>query len=324
MPLLDMPVHELHKYQGRSPKPADFEAYWDRALAELNATDANVEMVPNAFQPASAECFDLYFTGVRGARIHAKYLRPRQGAQQPHPAVVMFHGYSGSSGDWADKLSFVSLGYSVLAMDVRGQGGYSEDTGGVKGTTHNGHIVRGLDGEADNMLFRHIFLDTAQLARIAMDLPEVDANEVYATGWSQGGALTIACAALEPRVKKLAPVYPFLSDYRRVYEMDLALDAYAELRTYFRHFDPQHKREEEIFTKLGYIDIQFLAERIRGEVLLGVGLSDSICPPSTQFAVYNKIQSPKRVEIYPDFGHEGLPGLHDQIMNFFVPGSTNG
>ena len=53
--------------------------------------------------------------------------------------------------------------------------------------------------------------------------------------------------------------------------MDLAKDAYAELRTFFRHFDPQHEREEEIFTKLGYIDIQFLADRIKGDVLLGVG-----------------------------------------------------
>ena len=31
----------------------------------------------------------------------------------------------------------------VAAMDCRGQGGLSEDVGGVKGTTVNGHIIRG-------------------------------------------------------------------------------------------------------------------------------------------------------------------------------------
>ncbi|MFC4775541.1 alpha/beta fold hydrolase [Paenibacillus sp. GCM10023252] len=317
MPLVDMPLEQLLQYQGKNPRPHDFDTYWERALSELNSVESSIEMVPAAFQTPQAECYDLYFTGVRGARIHAKYLKPR-GSSEPHPAVVMFHGYTGSSGDWADKLSYVSLGYSVLAMDCRGQGGGSNDSGGVTGNTHHGHIIRGLaDEDADNLLFRHIFLDTAQLARIALELPEVDANRVYATGWSQGGALTIACAALEPRVKKLAPVYPFLSDYIRVWQMDLAKDAYAELRTYFRHFDPQHKQELETFTKLGYIDIQNLAPRIRGEVLLGIGLMDTICPPSTQFAAYNKITSPKRLEIYPDFGHEGLPGLNDQIMMFF-------
>ncbi|MBW7457006.1 acetylxylan esterase, partial [Paenibacillus sepulcri] len=153
---------------------------------------------------------------------------------------------------------------------------------------------------------------------IVMQMPYVDPEQVFATGWSQGGGLTIACASLEPRIRKLAPVYPFLSDYRRVWEMDLAKDAYAELRTYFRHFDPQHKREDEIFTKLGYIDIQYLAERIKGEVLMGTGLMDTICPPSTQFAAYNKITAPKRLEIYPDFGHEGLPGHHDKIFQYFL------
>ena len=34
MPLLfDMPFHELESYGGTNPKPNDFDAYWERALA---------------------------------------------------------------------------------------------------------------------------------------------------------------------------------------------------------------------------------------------------------------------------------------------------
>ncbi|WP_018755054.1 acetylxylan esterase [Paenibacillus terrigena] len=317
MPLIDLPLEQLYEYKGTNPRPDDFDAYWERALKELRATDPETELVQSQFQTPGAECFDLYFNGVRGARIHAKYLRPRQ-VTDKHPVVLQFHGYTGNAGEWADKLALVSLGYSVLAMDVRGQGGLSEDVGGVKGNTHNGHIIRGLDDHPDNLLFRHIYLDTAQLARIALNLPECDPEQLFACGGSQGGALTIACAALEPRVKKLAPMYPFLCDYRRVWEMDLAKDAYEELRRYFRMFDPQHERESEIFKKLGYIDIQYLADRIQGEVMMAVGLADTICPPSTQFAAYNKIKSKKRVEIFPDFGHEYLPGFWDKTIQFFL------
>jgi cephalosporin-C deacetylase len=188
----------------------------------------------------------------------------------------------------------------------------------VRGTTLNGHFIRGLDDLPEKLLFRQVFLDTAQLARIVMSLPEVDADRVGAFGGSQGGALTIACAALEPRIKRAAPMFPFLADYFRVWEMDLAVAAYAELKNYFRLFDPQHLREREIFTRLGYIDIQHLAQRIRGEVLLGTGLMDTICPPSTQFAVYNKMTCPKRMIIYPDFGHEELPGFADETFNFLM------
>ena len=319
MPLIDKPLSELRVYGGINPRPADFDAYWDESLRELDAVDPQVELRPNDTLPLSnAECFDLWFTGVGGARVHAKYIRPR-GLKAPAPAVLFFHGYSGNVGDWTDKLAYVSEGFCVAALDCRGQGGPSEDNLQVKGNTHNGHIIRGLDDpNPKNLLFRHIFLDTAQLARIVMGLPEVDAERVGATGGSQGGALTIACVALEPRVKLAAPMFPFLCDYKRVWEMDLAKDAYEELKTYFRQFDPCHEREADIFYRLGYIDVQHLAPRIRARVLMGTGLMDTICPPSTQFAAYNKISSPKTMVLYPDFGHEGLPGFQDRAFQFMA------
>jgi len=318
MPLVDKPLSELRTYQGRNPRPADFDAYWAEALRELDATPPNPQLVPNtSISPKGVECFDLWFTGVGGARIYAKYLRPA-GAKNA-PAVLQFHGYTGNGGDWAGKLGYVGQGFCLAAMDCRGQGGRSEDKGGVQGTTHNGHIIRGLDDpNPHNLLFRNIYLDTAQLARAVMSLPEVDAARVGAMGGSQGGALTIACAALEPRIKRAAPVFPFLCDYQRVWEMDQAKDAYAELKTFFRFFDPRHERETEIFTKLGYIDLQHLAPRIKAEILMFTGLMDTICPPSSQFAAYNKITSRKDVVIYPDFGHESLPGEGDRTLNFLL------
>ncbi|MHB0913831.1 MAG: acetylxylan esterase [Armatimonadota bacterium] len=317
MPLVDMPLKELKMYLGINPRPADFDEYWDAALAEMRATDPQVELVPHELSSPAAECFHLYFTGVGGARVHAKYLRPK-GVQEPHPAVVVFHGYTGCSPDWFSLMSWVAQGFSVAALDCRGQGGLSEDVGGVKGTTYRGHIIRGLDHAPEKLLFRSIYLDCAQLAGIVMNMPEVDPERVGATGGSQGGALTLACAALEPRIKRAAPVFPFLCDFQRVWEMDLAVDAYEELRTFFRQFDPLHKREGEIFTKLGYIDNQHLARRIKGEVLMLTGLMDTICPPSTQFAAYNKITAKKNMVLYPDFGHEGLPDSNEMILEFML------
>jgi cephalosporin-C deacetylase len=315
MPLIDMPLSVLEQYEGRNPCPPDLDDYWERAIQEMRALEPAVELVPHALDAPFAECFHLYFTGVGGARVHAKYLRPRKAAA-PHPAVLLFHGYSGHSGDWSDKLGWVGRGYSVAALDCRGQGGRSEDSGGIRGNTQRGHIIRGLDDVPEKLLFRQIFLDCAQLAAIVMAMPEVDAERVGATGASQGGGLTLACAALEPRIRRAAPVFPFLCDYQRVWEMDLATNAYEELRLYFRAFDPRHEREEAVFTRLGYIDNQHLAPRIRAEVLMAVGLMDTICPPSSQFAAYNKITSPKQLLVYPDFGHETLPGAADLIWQF--------
>jgi cephalosporin-C deacetylase len=315
MPLVDMPIEELKKYNGTNPKPADFDVFWDKSLEEMEEINPDVELVKADFQVSFAECYHMYFTGVGGARIHAKLLKPKN-ISGKNPAVLRFHGYHANSGDWFFHLPYVAMGYTVAALDCRGQGGLSQDLGGVTGTTVRGHIIRGIDDVPEKLLYRQIFLDTAEMAKIVMAMPEVDEERVGALGGSQGGGLTLACASLVPQIKKVAPNCPFICDYKRVWDMDLAKDAYDELKQYFRRHDPLHKREDEIFNKLGYIDVQNLVHRIKGEVIIAVGLMDTICPPSTQFAAYNKITSKKSLAIYPDFGHEDYPGHNDTVLEF--------
>ena len=317
--LIDMPLEKLKTYKGINPRPSDFDAFWDKSVAEMLNIDPQVEMIPSKFQTDFAECFDLFYTGIGNSRIHAKLLRPKKVSDCKGPAVVQYHGYSGNSGDWNSKLGYVAAGFVVASIDCRGQGGLSQDLTPVCGNTLHGHIIRGVDEESpDKLLFREIFLDCAQLIHIVAAMPEVDEKRIGLMGGSQGGGLTLAAGSLCPFVNRLAPVFPFLSDYRRVWEMDLAKDAYLELKEYFRHFDPRHEREDELFTRLGYIDIHHMTCRIRGKVKMFTGLMDTICPPSTQFAAYNAITSEKDLVIYPDFGHENLPDCQDITFQYML------
>jgi len=311
-------LRELKEYRGGSPCPDDFEEYWSAALAELETVPSQPELRPASFQAPGVECFDLYFNGVRGARIHAQLLLPKGGTV--HPAILQFHGYTANAGPWRDKLAFAATGFIVAALDCRGQGGQSQDVGGVIGTTVYGHIVRGVDDEPQNLLMRHIFLDTVQLARIVMSLPQADAGRVAVMGGSQGGGLSLACAALEPRIVKAAVDYPFLSDYRRAWELGLSGQgkAYAELGSWFRCFDPLHRRADAFFERLGYIDVQNLVPRIQAETLMAIPLMDASCPPITQFAAYNKIGAPKKLCVYPDWGHEVIPMHADLVYEFLT------
>ena len=42
MPLLDMPLAQLQTYQGSSPRPDRFDAYWADALEEMRSIDSDV------------------------------------------------------------------------------------------------------------------------------------------------------------------------------------------------------------------------------------------------------------------------------------------
>lgn len=316
MSVESMTLQEMESYTGTNPRPVDYDAYWEKALREVASCNAAVDLIPLNLQFTGAQCSELFFSGTDGARIYTKYVRPETEAKVP--VVILFHGYSGNSGEWYEKLAWVQQGFAVVAMDCRGQAGLSEDRGGVTGTTYNGHIIRGLSDHPEKLLYRQIFLDTAMLAKVVSELPGIDSNRITVCGRSQGGALALVCAALSPFIKRAAVQQPFLSDYKRVWKMDCRGSAYEELNYFFRSFDPRHEREEEIFNRLGYIDIQFLMPRVQAGVLWGTGLKDEACPPSSQFAAYNKLLVHKKMLIYPDFGHEVLPGFMDEGMRFLA------
>ncbi len=316
MPNIDKPLNELKEYLGCSPKPEDFDAFWDRSLQEMAALDSSVQWEDRPFPASYASCKSLFFKGIGGSKIHSRVALPNPLPQTPSPALLFFHGYSGSAPDWIAMLPYVAAGFTVVGMDCRGQGGLSEDTVPTTGNTLHGYIIKGLDDAPEKMYFRNVFLDTAQLARIVMGWEWVDQTRVMVAGGSQGGALALVCASLVPEIARVFPQYPFLSDFKRIWNMGWDKQAYSGMRDYLRRFDPLHEREDEFFNKLGYIDIQNLTPRIRGEVRMAMTLLDEICPPSTQFAAYNKITAKKSCMIYPDFAHEGLPGCADETFAF--------
>lgn len=79
-------------YRGTTPRPADFDAFWDARMAEADAVPLCYAVEPSEI-PAYPTCeyLNLWFTGMGGARIYAKYLRPK--SDKPLPLVLQFHGY---------------------------------------------------------------------------------------------------------------------------------------------------------------------------------------------------------------------------------------
>lgn len=316
--LFDFKTEPLKDYRGVGEAPREYEAYWDRARQALAEAPLSYELEKADFSCRSAEAYDLYFTGVGGARIHCQLLKPK-GLSSKIPAVAMFHGYWTHSGDWTGKLGYIAEGYAVLAMDVRGQGGTSLDTGLYKGNTQSGHIIRGVESDSpDGLFYRNVYLDTAQAVDILASMDFVDESRIFATGASQGGALTVACAALSKKLRGAAAVYPFLCDFRGVYQNSLSgNETYEELIWYFRQRDPFHEKEEFFFERLGYIDLKNIVGSILCDILWVTGLADNVCPPFAQMAAYNGITSSKELVYLPEYGHEYLPFTGDKILAFF-------
>jgi len=314
-------LRELEAYEGTNPIPADFDEFWVERMAEADAIDLDF-WVEDAEVPSngSTRYLNLWFRGMAGARLYARYLRPVAG--ESLPLVLRFHGYPGRTRSWLENGSFAGMGFADITMDNPGQGGRSEDVGGFVGTTVAGHLTCGLGGDPKGLYYVRLHQDIRILCRVVRELGGIDLSRVCVYGDSQGGGVGLAtCALNADLVSRAAILYPFLSDFRKVWELGADEIAYEGIRYWSRWFDADGALADECFAKLGYIDTLSFAHLVRCEVLFGTGLADDVCPLPTQYAVYNALACPKEHRLYPCFGHEEIPAFDDEVLGFFWKGA---
>lgn len=314
-----MSLEAMKTYRGRHEIPDDFDDFWQKQLDKV-ATLPTYEFIEKDFHLPVANCYELWFDGTNNGKVFAKCLFPKN--SQKVPVLFYFHGYQWQSPDWTEMLKYVASGYGVVALDVRGQAGRSIDQSQFKGMTSKGQVIRGMTEGPEYLFYKDIYLDVYQLINIVTSQEYVDDTRLFSFGGSQGGALALVAAALHPKIIKTASIYPFLSDFKRVLELGDHTEPYNELFHYFKASDPFHETEDSILETLSYIDVKNLAHRITCPVTIIVGLEDDICPPSTQFAIYNRLNCEKEMKILPEYGHDNMQiKVNDYIYDFLF-GST--
>ena len=305
MPWYDMPLERLREYRTDTSEPAGLDAWWAGRL-EL----ARAQAQPATFTPYEPDVYrpfrvlDVEFSGAGGDPVRAWYIRP---AAEPASIVVKFIGYGGGRGAPAEHMLLPALGYGVLVMDSRGQGGrwtFGATPDQSTGPENAQVMTRGIT-TPEEYYYTRMFTDAARAVDVALELAGRDAV-VAVSGASQGGGLALATAALHGDTVAVCHAdVPFLCDIQRA--ITLAPHApYTEI--------PEFLAEnvaliDTALNTLRYIDCALLARRITATSLLSVGLMDIICPPSTVFAAYNEITADKDIAVYPFSGHS-VPHAH--------------
>lgn len=308
MPFFDLALNDLRSYAPDVAEPGNFDQFWDATLTEQ--PELSVQQVRLDSPLTLVDTYDLTFTGFGGAPIKAWLIAPA-GASGPLPTVVRFHGYSGGRGMPVDTV-FAQAGYAYFILDTRGQSWWSRslfdltpDPDAAAGDNGRpGFMTRGLNAPAD-YFYRRLFTDCVRFASVAAAHELTDPDRVFLVGGSQGGAMTLATAALADRVGvQVAGAMvdvPFLCHFERA--VGLASEGpYPEIEEWLR---VHPHRAERAFATLAYFDGVAFARRITCPTLWSVGIMDTICPPSTVFAAYNACGGDKAIIEWPYSGHEG-------------------
>jgi len=316
MPIFDLSLDELKTYRPPLTCQPDIEQFWRETL--LNASQQPLAPTLEAvdYPVPELEAFAVKYHGWQGAPVSAWYLRPP--GRGPFPALVFYHGYSVNKYGIYPYLPWVLQGYAVLTPDVRGQSGGTPDTSTYSDGHARGWLTKGIM-DPHEYYYRGVYVDSVRALDFLASRPEIDMDKIGVTGQSQGGGLSLAVAALDGRPALAMPGMPFLCHFERPLQISKAYP-YWELADYLRHYP---NRTDQVFKTLSYFDNMNLADWITCPTLLSVGLIDEICPPSTIFAVYNRLIGPRKIAVFPYHAHEE-PQTHWQPLmhwaNHFLRG----
>jgi cephalosporin-C deacetylase len=291
----------------------DFSAFWEQSMRDCRSRPFNDERTAVDTLLLHTEAYHVSFEGYDHTQIKGWYLVPnRTDQEQKLPCIVIFHGYPGYKGNMENYASWLLMGMSVLAIDVRGQHGESgnllQQTNGITKGWYSQGIL-----DKDQSYYKAILLDAVRAIDWAAQ-PEVDPSRIVITGTSQGGGIALIATALYGPVAATVAHIPSMCwmDYGVMH----STGSLSEIGQYASIYPDQLER---ILETLSYFDVLHLADRIHNPLLVSVGLKDTVCWPETIFAAYNRIASEhKEILIDPFVGHHVSGAFNHKGMEFIA------
>jgi cephalosporin-C deacetylase len=292
--------------------PEDFEGFWQSGKDELAKVpvDARRTLIPE-LSTAAVNVYHVSLQNVGRARVFGMLAEPK--APGRYPAVLSVPG--AGVHKIGPLMELAERGAITLAIGIHGipltldAGVYAALTDGAL----NGYWAYNLDSR-DRYYYRRVYLGCIRANDYLTSLPNWNGRDLAVTGGSQGGALSIVTAALDPRVKALAASYPALSD----------MAGYTEGRAggwphVFRAAGPGSQRTKEKLETAAYYDVVNFARRVKAAGIYTWGYNDQTCPPTSMYAAYNVIRAPKQLVLALETGHGRVPEQAD-ILNRWLEG----
>lgn len=281
------------KLQPYTKLPADFNAFWEKNLAEAAKCPMKYTIEPAPeYSSEKSDCYLIKLQCFRpGSYIYGYLTRPKEAGNYP---VVLCPPGAGvkTIKDPKRHIYYADEGCIRLEMEIHGLNPTmsAEEFKEISSAFGN-YLVNGIDNR-DNYYMKKVYLACVRAVDYLTSLPDWDGKNVIVQGGSQGGALALVTAGLDKRVTACVANHPALSDMAG-YKAGRA-GGYPHLFKNYQGMDTPEK-----INTLAYYDVVNFAKQIKVPVYMTWGYNDNTCPPTTSYIVYNVLDCPKEALITP-------------------------
>ena len=293
--------------------PADFDQFWQDGKAALAKVpmDAQLTLLPEAstgmINVYHVSLATLNASGNGTARLYGILCEPKTPSKYPALLRVPGAGVRPYLGDreMAEQ-GFITLQIGIHGLPVNLPA--EVYTSLAAGALEAYNTIQ-LD-QRDRYYYRRVYLGCVRANDFLVSRPAWDGKNLFVSGGSQGGQLSLVTTGLDPRVTGTAFFYPAYCDVTGY--LHGRAGGWPHLFRPDAQGKPSPQATPEKIATTGYYDALNFARRIKVPCFCSWGYNDETCPPTSTFAAYNVITAPKELVLALEMGHTQAPDQTDR------------
>ncbi len=291
---------EKEKIEPKTVLPADWAEFWKKEIAKNQkiALLPQLDLVPEKCTP-KVNVYSASFQSFKnGSRMYGTLCVPANyDGKCPAILIVPGAGCRSRKGYYTE----AEKGFVTFEIGIHGIPTTMTDER-IYETLKQGSLLNypsaNVD-DKDNYYYKRVFVSCARAVDFLASLDFVDAERIGVMGGSQGGALTITTAYLNPKVKAGAAFYPAMCD--------LTGYLYDQGNSWPYLFKNKALATKERLETVKYYDVVNFARHLAVPMWVSYGYNDLVvCPTSIQGAI-NEMPTQPEVMIVPQSRHWTYP-----------------
>lgn len=269
-----------------TPRPPDFDAFWDSKLAAQAKVPINPNLTPISSDIPGIE-ESTFALDAMGSKVHGYIAKPAKQGKFPAIIQLQYAGVYALDPHWAAQRA--SDGWLVINVDA-----HDKLPSDASGDVPQSYVAVG-NTDREKSYFLTMYLRDSRALDYLLTRPDWDGKTIVLTGGSQGGQQSFALAGLRP--EKITAVLVCVP---------AGTDTNGDLHGRKAGFPNWPSDNPAAMQTALYFDPVNFASRIKAPVMAGMGFIDTVSPPAGIWTALNQISVPT----------EPLPLLESEHDNF--------